>query len=82
MEYFFIAGFIIAGAFILYKFPHLKQKLSLLQPLFCIFLLFNIVFVHFTIGKLIALLILMGSFLYPYIKYFLNRDSDNENKSL
>lgn len=79
MEYLFIAGFICVCFFIILKFPHLNQKPSLLIPLFFILIFLDTVFTHFTVWKLIALIILSGTSLYVYFKSARTKKLDNKN---
>lgn len=79
MEYLFIAYFISVCFIIVWKFPHLKQKPSLLIPLFFILIFSKTVFDHFTVWKMTAFLLLIGSSLYAYLKSVRSKKVDNEN---
>ena len=80
MEYFFIACFISVCFIIVWKFPYLKQKPSLVIPLFFILIFSNTVFVHFTVWKFIAFLVIIGTSIHAYVKSARLKKIDDENK--
>ncbi len=64
MEYFFIVLFIVCCYFFFNRFPRFKQPSGIVSILFFTMIFYDTVFNAFTIWKLLAFLVLIGSIIY------------------